>query len=99
MDIVQTMDIDEISFSKLQTGQDDQKDEPLEVMDDPLLPAVETSVDMTKNTDREELMEAERKLQREEEEYMMYNQLYVGLLSDEEDSDMDTNDTAYTYFG
>ena len=31
--MAQTMDIDEVPFSKLQIGQYDQKEEPLEVMD------------------------------------------------------------------
>ena len=29
----------------------------------------------------------------------MYDRIYVGLLSDEEDSDMETDELAYTYFG
>ena len=41
----------------------------------------ETSKDMTENTNREGLIEVERKLQREEEEYEMYNRIYVCLLS------------------
>ena len=61
-------------------------------------PAAETLEDMTENMGREELTEVERKLQREEE-YVRYDWIYVGLLSDEEDSDTDTDNTAYTYFG
>ena len=59
----------------------------------------ETSNDTAENTSGEELAEVERKLQREEEKYKMYNRIYMGQLSDEEDSDMDTDDTSYTYFG
>ena len=44
-------------------------------------------------------MEVERKLHEQEEECVMYDQIYIGLLSDEEDSSMDTYDMAYTYFG
>ena len=29
----------------------------------------------------------------------MYDRIYVGLLSDEEDSDMETDKLTYTYFG
>ena len=94
------MGIDKVSLSKLQIGQDDQKEEPLEVRDSlvPPPPMTETSEDMTENTNKEVLTEVERKLQREEEEYKMYDRIYVGLLSYEEDSNMDTNDMAYTYF-
>ena len=99
-DTIQTTDIDEIPFSKLQIGQDIQKEEPLEVMESLVLlsPATETSEDMAKNTDREVLMEAEGRLQREEEKSEMSDQIYMGQVSDEEDSDMDTDESNYTYF-
>ena len=99
-DMEQTMNIDKIPFSRLQIGQDVQKDEPLEVTDLLVPPPLitETLEDMTENNDREGLMEAERKLQREEEENKMYIQISVGPFSDKEDSDTDTDDTAYTYF-
>ena len=100
MDIVQTMDIDKVPVSKLQIGQDDQKEEPWEVMESLIPPPsmTETSDNTAENTNGEELAEAERKLQREEEKYKMYNRMYVDQLSDEEDSDMNTDDTSYTYF-
>ena len=101
MDMEETMDIDEVPFSKLQIGQDDQKEESLEVMESlvPAPPMTEASDDTTGNTNGEELMEAERKLQREEENYEMYDRIYVGQLNDEEDSDTDADDMSYTYFG
>ena len=100
-DAEQTMDIDEVPFSKLQIGQDAQKKEPLEVTESLVPPPsmTEASDDTVEKTNGEEVMEAERKLQREEEKYKMYDKIYMGKLSDEEDSDTDTKDMSYTYFG
>ena len=99
-DMEWTMDIDERPFNELQIGQDDSKDEPLEVTESlvPTPQVTETSDDTAENTDEEELTEAERKLQREEEKHDMFDRIYMSQLSDEEDSDMDTNDMGYTYF-
>ena len=99
--VEQTMDIDKIPFSKLQKGQDDEKKEPLEVMDSlvpphPLVTGMSNGT--TENANEEELMEPERKLQRKEEQYAMYKRTYMGQLSDKEDSNMDTNKMSYTYF-
>ena len=101
MDKEQTTDVDEVPFSKLQIGQDNQKAEPLEVMESLVPPptTTEASGNTIEDTNGEELMEAERRLQGEEEKYEMYNRIYVGQLSDEEDSDMGTDDTSYIYFG
>ena len=55
--------------------------------------------DKTGNTDREGLMEAQRRLQREEEMYEVYNRIYMGQLSDKEESNTDTDDSQYPYFG
>ena len=99
-DTEQTTDIDKVPFSKLQIGQDNQKEEPLEVTESlvPPPPITEASDNTVENTNGEELMEAEKRLQREEEKYYMYDRIYVGQLSDEEDSSMNTNETSYTYF-
>ena len=56
------MDINEVPFSKLQIGQDDDKKEVLEVMESLVPPPASGALeDTTKNTD-EGLMEAEEKL-------------------------------------
>ena len=67
----QTMDIDEVAFSKLQIGQSDLKEEPLEVTKSLVPPpsTMEASEDMMENTDGEGLTEAERRLQREKEKF------------------------------
>ena len=101
MDTEHTKDIDEIPFSKLQVGQDYSKEEPLEVTEllvPPPLQVTETSDNTVENTNGVDLTEAERKLQREEEKYKMLDRIYMGQLSDEEDSDPDTDDMSYTYF-
>ena len=46
-------------------------------------PATETPGDATGNTNGEELLEAEKWLQKEEEKYDLYGRIYVGQLSKE----------------
>ena len=50
---------------------------------------------MTGKKDGKELSEAERKLQWEEESYKQYQRLYVGQLSEEEESDTESYCSAY----
>ena len=50
-------------------------------------PMTDASGNTTENTNREELTEAERRLQKQEEKYEMYDRIYMGQLSDEEDTD------------
>ena len=54
---------------------------------------------MAEHINRDELLEAEKRLQREEEKYKLYNRIYVDQLSKEEETDMDTDGSTYTYFG
>ena len=98
-DTEKIMDVDEIPFSKLQIGQDSHKEEPLELTESLVLPpsTLATLEDTTKNTDKG-LTEVKVKLQGEEEKFKMYDRIYVGLLTDEEDSDTKTNELTYTYF-
>ena len=63
----------------------------------PSPPATETP-DVTGNTNTEELLEVEKRLQREEEKYDLYGRVYVGQLSEEEESDMDSDCLTYSYF-
>ena len=66
VEMEQTMDIDEVPFSKPQIGQDDQKEEPLEVTESLVQPpsTTEISDDTAENTNGEELTETENRLQR-----------------------------------
>ena len=50
---------------------------------------METPGDMTGNTDKEELLEVEKRLHQEEEKYDLYRKVYVGKLSKEEESNTD----------
>ena len=95
------MDIDDGDFSKLQIGQSNLGEEPLEVTKSliPPLPVMEASVNMTEDTNGNELSEAEKMLQREEEKYELYDRIKVGQLSEEEETDMDTDGSMYAYFG
>ena len=101
MDTEKTTNIDKITFNNLQIGQDNLKDELLEMTESLVPPpqVMETSGNTAENTNREEIMEAEKRLQREKEKYEMLNRKYMGQLSDEENSDMYRNDMGYTYFG
>ena len=57
-----TTDTDKVAFSKLQMGQSDPKEEPIEMTDSliPLSLVMETPGDMRGNADMEELSEAEK---------------------------------------
>ena len=93
-------DIDEILSHKLNTGQDEQKEEPLKVTELLVLPpSALTTVEDTNAGTNEGLMEVEVKLQGEQEKFEMYNRIYVGLLSKQEDSNTKTDKLMYTYFG
>ena len=62
-------------------------------------PLTETPEDMAGKNDSEELLEtAERRLQWEEESYEQYQTLYMGQLSEEEESDTELDDSTYCYF-
>ena len=54
--------------------------------------------DMTGNANKEELSEAEKRLQQEEEKYGLYRRVYVGQLSNEEESDMDSDGSTYSFY-
>ena len=58
----------------------------------------ETPGEVTENTNREEQSEVEKRLQKEEEKYNLYERIYVGQLSKEAESDTDTDDLTYNYF-
>ena len=96
----ETTAIHEVAFSELQIRQSNLKEEPIEVMTSVSPPpqVTETPGEVTENTNEEELLEAEKKLQKEEEKYKLYERIYVGQLREEEESDMDTDGLTYTYF-
>ena len=57
-----------------------------------------TPEDMVENNDSDELSEAERKLHQEEEKCKLYQRVYVGQLSEEEESDTESDCSGYSYF-
>ena len=54
-------------------------------------PVTEILGDATGNSNGEELLEVGKGLQTEEEKYDIYGRVYVGQLSKEEESDMDSD--------
>ena len=96
----QAMDIDEVPFHKLTLKQDEPKDtEPLEVMQSLVpLPSDPTKEEAKANDEMKEeegKTDMEIRLQKEAEKFEMYDRIYVGQLSKEETSDMDTDDLTY----
>ena len=99
--IDQTTDTDKVAFSKLQIRQSDPKEELIEVTKSLIPPphVTETLREVMGNSNGEELSEAGKRLQKEEEKYNLYKRISIGQLSKKEESDMDTDDLTYTYFG
>ena len=54
--------------------------------------------DMVEKNNSNELSEAERKQQLEEEKYKVYQRTYSGQISEEEESDTDSDYSGYSYF-
>ena len=98
-DIDQTSDVNKVAFSKLQFRQSNAKEELIEVTDSLIPPPpTETPEDMAGKNNSEELSEAERKLQQEEESYKQYHRVYMRQLSEEEESDTESDSSTYSYF-
>ena len=88
----QTTDIDAVAFSKLQIRQNNPKKELIEVMKSLIAPPQVTETpEVTENTNGEELLEAEKRLQKEEKKYKIYEKIYVGQLTKEEESNTGTD--------
>ena len=62
-------------------------------------PSDSANVEGTVRDEEEGLSEAGVKLQKEEQKFKMYVRIYIGLLSKEETSNMETVDSTYSYFG
>ena len=61
-------------------------------------PLTEMPEDTAGNNESDKLSEAERKLQQEEENYEQYQRVYLGQLSEEVESDTESDCSVYTYF-
>ena len=46
----------------------------------------------------DELTEVEKRVQQEEEKYTMYQRMYIGQLSEEEESDIESDYSGHHYF-
>ena len=84
----------------MQIRQSDPKEELIEVTDSliPPPPKMETAEDMPVNIDGEELSEVEKRLQQEEERYDLYKRAYKGQLSEQGESDTDSDGSTYSSF-
>ena len=99
IDIDQKADVQEIAFSKLQIRQNGPKKELIELTDSLIPPPLtEMPEDMVGKNDSKELSKVESKLNRREKSYEQYQRVYVGQLSEEEESDTESDDSTYSYF-
>ena len=99
--INQKTHIDRMDFSKLHIGQNDPKEEQVEVTKSliplPKIDEKKAPKEMTEKTDNE-LTKVEKRNQQEEEKYAMYQRAYTGQLSEEEESNMDSDYSESGYF-
>ena len=99
-DVDQMTDVDKIPFSKLQIRQNNPKEKLVEVAGSLLPPPMTKALEDTiQKNDHDDLSEAERKQQQEEEKYEVYQRTYMGQLSEEEESDTESDYSVYSYFG
>ena len=54
---------------------------------------------MAEKTNDDELTKVEKSNQQEEEKYTVYQRMYVGQLSEEEETNMESDYSGYSYFG
>ena len=100
MDTEEVTDIDEVPFHKLNLGQDEQKEgDPLEVTESLVSPPLDSANAGGIIKDDKGLSKMEMRLQKEEEKFEMYDKINADLLSQEETSDMETDESTYSYFG
>ena len=98
-DFDQATDVNKVAFSKLQIGHSNLKEELIEVTDSLIPPPLtEIPEDRAGENDSEELSKVERKLQQEEECYKWYQRVYVGQLSEDKESDTESDGSTYSYF-
>ena len=98
-DVGKVTEVNGLPFQNLTIGQDKLKEEPLEVTDSLVPPPVMASAtaDNTMEDTDGGLTEQELRLQREEGEY---DKIYISLISEEEERNVDTDmdESTYPYF-
>ena len=69
-------------------------------MTDSLIPPLltKTPEDMVEKNNSNKLSDSERKLQQEEEKYKQYQRVYMGQLSEKEESDTELDCSVCSYF-
>ena len=91
--------VDEIPFSKLQIRQNNPKEKLVEVTYS-LIPPTTTKAleDTIQKNDSDNTSKVERKHQQEEEKYKVYQKAYMGQLSEEDESNTESDYSGYSYF-
>ena len=99
-DTDQKMDFNKLAFSRLQMGQSHLKEEPVDFTDSLIPPLTTKALEkMEEKNDRDELSKVEKKQQQKEEKYTVYQKMYKGQLSEEEESNTESDNSGYSYFG
>ena len=99
-DIDQKMDVDGLALNKLQIGQNDPKEEQVDVTESLIPPLTTKALEkMAEKTDNDVLTKVEKRDQQQEERYVVYQRTYVGQLIEEEESDRESDYSGYRYFG
>ena len=90
------LEVDKLDIDKLNVAQDSPKEEWIKVTDSLILPPT-TSEEEEKAT-MEELMEAEMGYQQEEQKCALQEKVYIGQLSQEEESNDSSDYSGFSYF-
>ena len=97
-DIDQKTDVDELALSKLQIGQNDSKEEQVNITELLILLPTTKALEKTNKKIDDELTEVEKRDQQEEKKCVMYRRTYIGQLSEEEESNTKSDYSGSSYF-
>ena len=88
-------EVDKLDMDKVHLEQDNPQEEQIKITDSLMLPP--TMKEEEKVT-TEETMEVETRYQQQEEKYVLQLKIYIGQLSDEEESNTGSEYSGYSYF-
>ena len=98
-DINQKTDIDGMDFSKLHTGQNDPKEEQVKVTKSLIpVPTIDEEKALEEMTEKIDNKLTKMEKRNQQEKYTMYQRTYIGQLSEEEESDVDSDYSKNNYF-
>ena len=97
-----TTDVDKLHIDTLHIGQDSPQEKQVKVTDSliplPMSEEEKATRGETKEETTEGLTEAEKRHQLEEEKYALHQRVYIGQLSDEEESHAKSDYSDYNHF-